>query len=482
VHGVERWRADCGCNSGGARGWHQAWRGPLREAFDRLRDALAEPYEHFMAAYTDDPWAMRDDYIAVVLDRGDDSRAAFFKKWMTKAKDYAEQDLLKALEVQRNLLLIYTSCAWFFDEVSGIETEKTIEYAARAIELAGDVFGIDLEDEFMEMLAHAPSNIPDIADGKGVYERYASPARVGFLKIAAHIAAGMLLGNQDECSSTYCYDYTLKNTRYKFLGKAQCICGAATIVSRVTREEMKVEFCLLHWGDHNLNIGVSPFSGDTGFAAMAQDFESVFIEGDMARSVRLLDQYFGSHIFTLRDLLHGFQKRIVNMLYRQALLSVEDQFFDLYNHYSPVMTYISHLHLPQPEVFSQISRFVQTQGIRNELEKPDFNIHAIQRYLGEAKDWGIELGDRSVEPFYLTALHQQFALLEADPGDPEALAAFGKLTGLLPLFPFQPDTSWIQGAFFLWARQNANKADAAGTWRPQVDRIAGHLKIRPFAR
>ena len=67
VHGIERWRSDCGCNSGRA-GWNQAWREPLREALDWLRDQAAPLFESVGARYLKDPWAARDAYISVLLD------------------------------------------------------------------------------------------------------------------------------------------------------------------------------------------------------------------------------------------------------------------------------------------------------------------------------------------------------------------------------------------------------------------------------
>ena len=136
VHGVERWRTDCGCNSGQHQGWNQAWRAPLRDAFDWLRDNLAPLYESKAASLLRDPWRARDDYIDVVLDRSPSNVERFVKEHATHALSPDETtSMLKLLEMQRHALLMYTSCGWFFNDLAGLETVQVMQYAARAAQL-----------------------------------------------------------------------------------------------------------------------------------------------------------------------------------------------------------------------------------------------------------------------------------------------------------------------------------------------------------
>jgi len=68
-------------------------------------------------------------------------------------------------------MLMYTSCGWFFDEISGIETVQVTQYAARVLQLAMDVLADPtLEPGFLAKLAEAKSNIPDHRDGARIYE------------------------------------------------------------------------------------------------------------------------------------------------------------------------------------------------------------------------------------------------------------------------------------------------------------------------
>src|SRR5580700_10498999 len=189
VHGVERWRSDCGCNSGGHSDWNQSWRGPLRNALDWLRDDLAPRYAERAAAFLKDPWEARNEYIRVLLDRSPESVDLFFRQ---NAKENLQESdkitTLKLLEMQRHLMLMYTSCGWFFDELSGIETVQVMQYGGRAVQLSRELFGDSLEAHFLEALSKAKSNIPEHQDGAGIYRKFVKPAMINLEKVAAHYA------------------------------------------------------------------------------------------------------------------------------------------------------------------------------------------------------------------------------------------------------------------------------------------------------
>jgi alpha-amylase/alpha-mannosidase (GH57 family) len=194
VHGIDRWRADCGCRTGGEAGWTQAWRVPLREAIDWLRDELAGVYESRAGEVLHDPWAARDRYVACLLDPGriDAFLAAEVGRTPTLREAVAARRLL---ELARNALLMQTSCGWFFDELTRIEPVQILRYAARAIELA-EAFGARLEDGFCDRLAAAHSNRSDGGDGAGLYRRAARGQAASPARVAA--TAGMLAVLDDE--------------------------------------------------------------------------------------------------------------------------------------------------------------------------------------------------------------------------------------------------------------------------------------------
>jgi len=180
-HGLGRWRDDCTCRTGEKPGWVQVWRGPLRTALDGLRDALAEVFEERAGALLSDPWAARDAWIEVVLDPSPASFDDFLRRHAARGLAADErEEARRLLEMQRHAMLMYTSCGWFFDDPSGLETTQILRYAARAVELAPVAFRGPIESEFLAALERAPSNDPAAGDARRIYEanapRLARPA------------------------------------------------------------------------------------------------------------------------------------------------------------------------------------------------------------------------------------------------------------------------------------------------------------------
>src|SRR5690606_17719952 len=122
AHGIERWNSDCGCHTGGAPGWNQRWRQPLRAALDWLQQEVQPHFERRAAELMTDPWAARDDYVDVILDRRRNTIPFVAKHARGQPGEAEVTTLLELMELQRHAMLMYTSCGWFFNEVSGIET------------------------------------------------------------------------------------------------------------------------------------------------------------------------------------------------------------------------------------------------------------------------------------------------------------------------------------------------------------------------
>jgi alpha-amylase/alpha-mannosidase (GH57 family) len=175
AHGVSRWIRDCGCHTGGLEGWNQAWRQPLRNALDFLRDEGAAYFEATRGELFTDPWEARDDAIDLILDPGK-SREEFLHRHAPRELDRTEQQrALAFLELQRNTLLMYTSCGWFFSDISGIEPIQILKYAGRAIELMGQLGLHSPRQQFLQILSQAKSNRPEMGSGAEIYERLVEP-------------------------------------------------------------------------------------------------------------------------------------------------------------------------------------------------------------------------------------------------------------------------------------------------------------------
>src|SRR5205085_10378885 len=152
-------------------------------------------------------WLARDEYVSVILDRSDESVAQFFAGRATHSLEPCEQvSALKLLEMQRHAMLMYTSCGWFFDELSGLETVEVIHYAGRALRLAEECSGESIEAEFVQHLAAAKSNLAEHADGARIYEKWVKPAVVDIPRVAGHYAISSLFENYGDKTRIYCYE------------------------------------------------------------------------------------------------------------------------------------------------------------------------------------------------------------------------------------------------------------------------------------
>ena len=186
VHGVKRWRDNCGCNVSHREGWNQAWRRPLRDALNELSIKLANIYEKEGRKIFADPWKARDDYISILLDPSDENKKDFFTRHEVKEED--KKDAMMLLESQRMSMYMFTSCGWFFDDISGIESIQILRYAYRAAELVKVWVDEDIEKRLIARLRDAKSNIPEYGNGERIYKRFVKSARVDPVFVAAGLS------------------------------------------------------------------------------------------------------------------------------------------------------------------------------------------------------------------------------------------------------------------------------------------------------
>ncbi|MGH8976162.1 MAG: DUF3536 domain-containing protein, partial [Acidimicrobiia bacterium] len=208
AHGVGRWATDCGCSTGGEEGSHQRWRAPLRAALDLLRDAGAEVFERRGAeVFTADPWAVRDAYVDVLV--GAVSTDDFAHRWVSGSGGRAEAEhrvvAFSLLEAQRQAMLMYTSCGWFFHDLAGLETIQVLRYAARTVDLLREVGEDPPVGEFLATLEKAESL--QRGDGRQVWDRMVLPARVDAPRVAAHLVLGDLFGLTEPGDNLGCFEF-----------------------------------------------------------------------------------------------------------------------------------------------------------------------------------------------------------------------------------------------------------------------------------
>ena len=307
IHGVGRWREDCGCSTGGEPGWNQRWRGPLRAALDVLRDFGVEVFERRGGAVFVDAWAARDAYVEVLLGRV--ARKDFLAEHGRPGVDAVEAFTL--LEGQRHALAMYTSCGWFFNDLAGIETVYVLRYAARYMDLLRELGESPPEAELLDVLATATSNVPEEGDGRRVWERHVVPARVDGRRVVAHLALVELLQRPLPEGRLAGFDVDWVEHGHQHRGHLGLCSGHVALVHARTGRRSEYVYAGLHLGGLEV-MGAVRAADHTRDAAALASVERAFAEGaPVTTLLRLLGEGFGSDEFDLSWALPDAADQIV---------------------------------------------------------------------------------------------------------------------------------------------------------------------------
>ncbi len=347
-HGVNRWQDDCGCGGGGL--WHQKWRRPLREALNWLRDRLIKVYEETARQYFRDPWAARDEYIKVIRDRSPENIESFLDRHRTRKLTAAEQiDALRLLEMQRHAMLMYTSCGWFFEEISRPEGVQILRYAARALELAGDVAGVQLERGFLKRLALAPSNVDCFKDGAEVYRQLVVSSQITFKQVAAHYAITSLFTSYAPQQQVYCYEAHQLDYQIQRMGALTLAVGQLRLVSEITWESAHLVFAVLHLGGWDFHCCIQPFAGRRGYSKLKDKLFDALNQASAAHVILAMNQMFGDESFSLQNLFAEERHRIMGLLSQETLTRLDQLYTQVYRDNFGVLMAFHRDELPVPQ-------------------------------------------------------------------------------------------------------------------------------------
>lgn len=448
AHGIERWRSDCGCSSGSHPEWTQAWRGPLRHALDWLRDEVGAVFEQHGEQLLRDVWAARDDYIDVILDRAPASVDAFLARHSKRPLTRGEEiTALRLCEMQRHAMLMYTSCGWFFDEISGLETVQVLQYAARALQLAETVTGRHLEPMFGDLLAQARSNLPAYGDGRAVFEKLVRPAAADLLKVGAQAAIDSLFEPAGNGHLARVFRLDRRDHRTAQAGRARLAVGHLEITSAVTRESACLTYGVLHMGDHNLSGGVRECRADEVYHTLVSEAMSSFSRADLPATLRALDHHF-EHTYSLKSLFRDDQRRILALILDSTLDEAAAAYRQVYEKQAPLMRFLSDLGAPLPQALQATAGFVLNAGLRRALRDDPLPLEHIHHLLGEAELFGVALDGPGLAFGLRTTLNRLAARVAAEPAAFKPLQDLTAAVGLAATLPFEVDFWKVQNIYF----------------------------------
>lgn len=415
AHGVERWRSDCGCNSGNTH-YHQRWRAPLRETFDWLRGKLDIVFNHEGSSLLKDVWAAFDDYIAVMLDRSDQSREVFLRKHALRQLSEQEKvNVWRLLEMQRHAALMYTSCGWFFDDISNIETVKNIEYAARSIQLAREVSRVDLEPQFVGRLAKVTGSKTNLSDGAKVYDALVRPSIANLKKGLAHYGISSLVEEYAPEQGIFSFEFDRRNYRRERTLARTIAIGSVDVRSSITREQFEGMFVVLHLGGYDFHCSVRERLSADQYEWLIEKLFRSFNEDSTRDLLRAIDGSFDGDSFALKDLFNDERRKIGRLLLEDAIERSRDHYRRIYEESRDVMRLLASMKIPAADSLKHAAEYVLSDKLeqtcldlkREALSEMQLS-EAVASILHEADSLGCQVDlsglKRALEDFVHSSL------------------------------------------------------------------------------
>ncbi len=480
VHGIERWRSDCGCNSGHA-GWHQRWRKPLRDTLDWLRDRLAPLFEKEAARFLQDPWAARNDYIDVQLNRSTPVLDGFLKKHARRELSHLEQVVtLRLLEMQRHAVLMYTSCGWFFDEISGLETNQILQYALRAMDYAHDAAGADLYPEFVRRLSEAPSNV--FPSGAASFLQNVVPTRVTLERVAMHFAVASLFEDDPEGLDLFNYTASVEFFEKIEAGTPQFAAGRLVIRSRLSRAERTFCFAVLYLGQQHIIGNISGTMNKTTFEEMFSRTAKSFRNANLGEVIGTLQEYFGPEKFTLSSLFADEKMKIISGITDHSLSVAESSFRNVFNDNYQLMTGLQEAGLPLPDAWRNIAAYVLNSDLLDFFKHDHMtDPRVLHRIAGDLKRWGIKLNDEeTIRHAVSERVYREIEKINLDESSVPRVEWLNRVLTAVAKMGMKPSIWRSQNVFYmitkgyrkgLWVFVNEN-------WKKAFEQLAELLKVR----
>jgi hypothetical protein len=381
---------------------------------------------------------------------------------------------------------MYTSCGWFFDDLSGIETVQVLQYAGRVVQLAERLFAESVEPAFVERLRRARSNRPECGDGARVWETSVKPGMVDLVKVGAHYALSSMFRHQPDEARLYCYQSVRKDHRAIDAGRLKLALGRAEFTSEITGERGELSYGVLHFGDHNICGGVRVSGDEEHYLALSRAAMEAFSHADVPAVIRLLDSGFGTNIYSLESLFRDEQRAILELILNATLGEAETVYRQLYEHHAPFMRFLSGLGTPLPKEFRTTAEYALNGDLRRAFAEEHLDLTRVRSLLEQVEMGRVELDATTLEFTLRRNLERLAQRLAADPANEHLLARLDGAAGLLRILPF-PVTLWnVQNVcyrllrdFYPAVRERAIGGDAhAGAWVARFLKLGQKLSLR----
>ncbi len=476
AHGVERWRADCGCRL--AAGTSQAWRGPLRQALEWLRDTADTLFAREGGRLFRDPWAARDAAVTLHLDGAGDATSRFLAAHCGRPLTPEETTkALRFIEMQRNAQLMFTSCGWFFDDIAGLEAEQILRYAARAAELAESLGGGPLLTELERRLAAARGNDAALPDGAEVFRRRVLSSMYTLPQLGARAALLALFPDEERPVPRI---QTSLAGRIESFGRARLASGHLRLTAPATGEGAELTFAAVHFGDHTLLAGVRPSPAEAGGEHTLDDIRSAFRRADPAAVLRLIDRDMELSI-TLAGLPVDDRRWVLDRIVASAVEDTRAVYRTLYYAHAQLLSFTAELGVPIPPELATAAARAIDHTLAAELLAVTPDPQRLREIVSEARRLHVAPDGAAHGLTLGRALERLVAAVAESPGEVTALETLTELLRLVPELGFPVNLWQVETRY--WALRQQLREGCWGSedppWQAAFARLGEILRFAP---
>lgn len=446
VHGVERWRSNCGCNMG--RGWQQEWRAPLRQGLDHLKSRLDRLFTVQGRKCFMDPWAAREAYIDVILDQNSPETVQRFvdRYCQPDLDERSRTEALWLLEMQRHAMLMFTSCGWFFDEISGLETMQCLRYAARAIQL-GRHFDAELEAELLAFLEKAPSNLTEYGNGRKLWEQVIRPGQIDLERVLAHYAISSIFRPTKPNDRVYRYDVETLDHEVRGRGNTHLAMGRLKARSRLTWHQAEANFVVVHYGGLDFHCVLRLAKSAEKYAAFKRQLYDTFETGSLADVTSLVARNFEGKVYRLDDLFVEERRRIIGIVLQQRFADYQRMFDQLVEQDAGMLRTLTRLGYPIPKTLRAAAIVGLDHRLRQELEQLDGDgqLQRVKKLTEDGRSWGFQPDQEAFRAVLTQGVHEVLSEINRLADVPALVGHACRLLDAAGVLGIQPD---------LWEAQN----------------------------
>ncbi len=478
-HGIERWQSDCGCNSGGKPGWRQKWRAPLRNAMNWLRDSVNKQLSPYTESYFKDPWIARNEYIEVILDRSEKRRAKFLNKHAKFELTPSEKvKLFKYLELQRFVQFMFTSCGWFFDDISNIETIQIIAYAARAIAIAADVLEEKditiLTEEFLHRLESIPGNDPDFPNALTVYEKKVKTQKRAWKQIAAELIVKELMALSDEEFRLNNYSYELRNTKRQTENESSRIKGEIEVKSEITNDSVRLNYFALYLNDLDIFCG---FIDDADFDLLevfARDFSGINNGFNRESILDYLERKLGSDFFIFDQLGIDLQTAIIRKRAGSMEREIHENIRRVLKSNRDLVERIENDETRENEYIDYIKTWITKGEIEEAINQDALQLSQLSQMAQRLNSKDTLIIKSSIRDKMQTALNKKARILKKDNTNLEPINGISDILAINSALLLNLDI-WEMQNYFYEINKSIDKSETPREWIDAFCSLGGKL-------